>query len=71
MDGKLKFEISPQSFFQVNVEGAEKLYAMCSDMATRETNQDGPGMEVDTSPLLFDVCCGTGTIGLCLADKCR
>jgi len=69
MDGKLKFEISPQSFFQVNVEGAEKLYAMCSDMATRE--QDGPGKEVDTSPLLFDVCCGTGTIGLCLADKCR
>ena len=60
VDGKLKFEISPQSFFQVNVEGAEKLYSKCAELAN--LNKE--------NTVLFDVCCGTGTIGLCLADKC-
>merc|ERR1712029_841518 len=55
MGDKLRFEISPQSFFQVNIEGAEKLYSKCT---------------FQEKPVLFDVCCGTGTIGLCLADKC-
>ncbi|KAK6163302.1 hypothetical protein DH2020_000166 [Rehmannia glutinosa] len=52
----LRFSISPSAFFQVNTLAAEKLYSLAGDWA---------GLGPDT--LLFDVCCGTGTIGLTLA----
>ncbi|XP_020532585.1 zinc finger CCCH domain-containing protein 24 isoform X2 [Jatropha curcas] len=52
----LRFSISPTAFFQVNTLAAEKLYALAGDWA---------GLGPDT--LLFDICCGTGTIGLTLA----
>lgn len=51
------FQISPGAFFQVTTEGAEVLYKVVVDRLK----------EVTTNPedtLLFDVCCGTGTIGL-------
>ncbi len=51
------FQISPGAFFQVTTEGAENLYGVVVDKLK----------EVTTNPkdtLLFDVCCGTGTIGL-------
>ncbi|KAL8501476.1 hypothetical protein ACS0TY_020850 [Phlomoides rotata] len=54
----LQFSISPSAFFQVNTLAAEKLYSLAGDWANL-----GP----DT--LLFDVCCGTGTIGLTLAHR--
>ncbi|EXB74656.1 hypothetical protein L484_007662 [Morus notabilis] len=54
----LTFSISPTAFFQVNTLAAEKLYALAGDWA---------GLGPDT--LLFDVCCGTGTIGLTLAHR--
>ncbi|GER57710.1 zinc finger (CCCH-type) family protein [Striga asiatica] len=54
----LKFSISPSAFFQVNTLAAEKLYSLAGDWA---------GLGPNT--LLFDVCCGTGTIGLTLADR--
>lgn len=54
----LKFCISPTAFFQVNTLAAEKLYCLAGDWASL-----GP----DT--LLFDICCGTGTIGLTLANR--
>ncbi|KAJ4843555.1 hypothetical protein Tsubulata_007974 [Turnera subulata] len=54
----LRFSISPTAFFQVNSLAAEKLYALAGDWA---------GLGPDT--LLFDVCCGTGTIGLTLAHR--
>lgn len=54
----LKFCISPTAFFQVNSLAAEKLYSLAGDWASL-----GP----DT--LLFDICCGTGTIGLTLANR--
>ncbi|KAL6967269.1 hypothetical protein U1Q18_033073 [Sarracenia purpurea var. burkii] len=54
----LKFCISPTAFFQVNTLAAEKLYSLAGDWA---------GLDPDT--LLFDVCCGTGTIGLTLAHR--
>ncbi|GMN24736.1 hypothetical protein TIFTF001_000677 [Ficus carica] len=54
----LKFRISPTAFFQVNSLAAEKLYSLAGDWA---------GLGPDT--LLFDVCCGTGTIGLTLAHR--
>ncbi|KAJ9698146.1 hypothetical protein PVL29_007300 [Vitis rotundifolia] len=54
----LRFCISPTAFFQVNTLAAEKLYSLAGDWAAL-----GP----DT--LLFDICCGTGTIGLTLAHR--
>ncbi|KAF6167889.1 hypothetical protein GIB67_027667 [Kingdonia uniflora] len=56
--GNLCFSISPTAFFQVNTLAAEKLYSLAGDWA---------GLGPDT--LLFDVCCGTGTIGLTLAHR--
>ncbi|KAK2581834.1 hypothetical protein KPH14_002300 [Odynerus spinipes] len=55
----MKFRISPQAFFQVNTLGAEVLYKAAIDMV-KPTN--------DTTVL--DVCCGTGTIGLCFSKYC-
>ncbi|XP_019453974.1 PREDICTED: zinc finger CCCH domain-containing protein 24-like isoform X2 [Lupinus angustifolius] len=54
----LQFSISPTAFFQVNTLAAEKLYSLAGDWACL-----GP----DT--LLFDICCGTGTISLTLAHR--
>ncbi|MDO4483241.1 MAG: 23S rRNA (uracil(1939)-C(5))-methyltransferase RlmD [Clostridia bacterium] len=55
-----RFRISPQSFFQVNAKQCEILYSTALDMAGltgRET--------------VLDAYCGTGTIGLCAADRAR
>ncbi|KAM7522335.1 hypothetical protein LguiA_012237 [Lonicera macranthoides] len=54
----LQFRISPTAFFQVNTLAAEKLYSLAGDWA-----------ELGPDTLLFDVCCGTGTIGLTLAHR--
>ncbi|EZA46612.1 TRNA (uracil-5-)-methyltransferase-like protein A [Ooceraea biroi] len=55
----MKFRISPQAFFQVNTLGAEVLYEAAIDLA-----------ELTTDTALLDVCCGTGTIGLCFSKHC-
>jgi tRNA (uracil-5-)-methyltransferase len=56
------FQISPGAFFQVTTEGAEVLYKLIVDKVKEVTTQPN-----DT--LLYDVCCGTGTIGLtCLKE---
>ncbi|TYZ59840.1 hypothetical protein PybrP1_005476 [[Pythium] brassicae (nom. inval.)] len=52
----LRFAVSPGAFFQVNTRGAETLYALVKEHA-----------RADARTLLYDVCCGTGTIGLCAA----
>ncbi|XP_072985162.1 zinc finger CCCH domain-containing protein 24 [Typha latifolia] len=54
----LRFSISPTAFFQVNSLAAERLYNLAGDWA--DLNHD---------TLLFDICCGTGTIGLTLANR--
>lgn len=54
----LKFSISPTAFFQVNTLAAERLYTLAGDWAN-----------LNSDTLLFDVCCGTGTIGLTLAQR--
>ncbi len=56
----LRFRISPTSFFQVNTKAAEALYAMAGEWALPEP---------DSNALLFDVCSGTGTIGITLAQR--
>jgi 23S rRNA (uracil1939-C5)-methyltransferase len=56
----LRFRISPDSFYQVNRDGAELLYGLAAELA------DLRGDEV-----LMDLYCGTGTIGLSMAGKAR
>lgn len=61
MDGKtLKFNISPNAFFQINTKAAELCYAKIADLLD---------MEAGKETVLLDICCGTGTIGLCLASQ--
>ncbi|OWZ15341.1 23S rRNA (uracil-5-)-methyltransferase RumA [Phytophthora megakarya] len=50
----MRFSVSPNAFFQVNTHGAEKLYSLVKQYAN-----------ADEHTLLYDVCCGTGTIGIC------
>nr|XP_023017149.1 tRNA (uracil-5-)-methyltransferase homolog A isoform X2 [Leptinotarsa decemlineata] len=54
----LKFKISPEAFFQINTKGAELLYKAAIELAEPSENST-----------VLDVCCGTGTIGLCFANK--
>jgi tRNA (uracil-5-)-methyltransferase len=61
--GDCTFQISPGAFFQVNTEGAELLYQLAVDKVL-EVSPDNP-----KQTLLFDVCCGTGTIGLTCMSK--
>lgn len=56
----LKFKISPFSFFQTNSKGAEKLYSIVRDFLG---NAD--------SKVVFDLYCGTGTIGQIVAQKAK
>ena len=52
----LAFRISPSSFFQVNAPAAALLYRAAVAWA-----DPGPG------DVVLDVCCGTGTLGVCAA----
>ncbi len=56
--GNLKFNISPLSFFQVNSEQTEKLYATALDFAALQGGET-----------VIDCYCGTGTFSLYLAQK--
>lgn len=52
------FLISTQSFYQVNAKQIETLYSTAIDFA-----------KLNKTDKVLDAYCGTGTIGLCLADK--
>ena len=54
----VRFNISPQAFFQINPPQAEKLYAKAVEYAAPTE-----------SSLVFDLYCGAGTISLCLARQ--
>ena len=54
----LKFHVGPSSFFQVNTKAAELLYSSIIDVAG-----------LSSRSFVLDVGCGTGTIGLSLANK--
>ncbi|MCI6159391.1 MAG: 23S rRNA (uracil(1939)-C(5))-methyltransferase RlmD [Selenomonadaceae bacterium] len=56
--GRLKFHISPRSFFQVNTEQAEVLYRKALEFANLRGGET-----------VIDAYCGTGTISLFLAQK--
>ena len=55
-----KFEISPESFYQINHNQCEKLYKKAIDYA-----------ELSGSENLVDIYCGAGTIALSAADKAK
>lgn len=52
--------LSPQSFYQVNRQAAQKLYELAAELA-----------EFRGDELLVDLYCGAGTIGLSMARKVR
>lgn len=54
----LQFTISPKSFYQVNRDQAEVLYGLAGQFAGLTGKE-----------LLLDLYCGTGTIGLSMAEK--
>lgn len=54
----MSFRVSPNAFFQVNTEMAEKLYALAGDYAQLA------GFE-----RLYDLYCGIGTVGLTMAPR--
>ncbi|WP_321992892.1 23S rRNA (uracil(1939)-C(5))-methyltransferase RlmD [Clostridium butyricum] len=56
----LEFNISPFSFFQTNTKGAEQLYSMVRDFMGDSENK-----------VVFDLYCGTGTIGQIVAPKAK
>lgn len=58
--GKIKYQISPLSFYQVNPAQTEKLYGLALEYA------DLKGQET-----VWDLYCGIGTISLFLAQKAK
>uniref|UniRef100_A0A5K3FPH3 tRNA (uracil(54)-C(5))-methyltransferase n=1 Tax=Mesocestoides corti TaxID=53468 RepID=A0A5K3FPH3_MESCO len=60
----LQFTISKDAFFQVNTLATEKLYEEVKQRCKSILAEGNSSRET----LLIDICCGTGTIGLCLAD---
>lgn len=56
----MKFKISPFSFWQVNRRQAEKLYNKAKEYANLKSDE-----------ILLDLYCGTGTIGLTMANDCK
>ena len=58
--GKFEFEISPNSFFQTNTRGAEKLYSIVTECAGLTGSED-----------VVDLYCGAGTIGIWLSQYAR
>ena len=53
----LEFKVSVYSFFQTNTKGAEELYSIVKEFAGDVTNKN-----------IFDLYCGTGTIGQIMAE---
>jgi tRNA (uracil-5-)-methyltransferase len=53
----IRFKVSPFAFFQVNTPVFEAMLQKIKDFA---------GIDEETT--LFDICCGTGAIGLCLSQ---
>ncbi len=58
--GELKFKVSARSFFQVNTDQAFRLYSKAKEFA-----------ELTGEENVIDLYCGTGTIGLFMADKAK
>lgn len=58
--GDYEFRVSPESFFQVNTQGARVLYETVASQ-----------LKPERLSTVVDLCCGTGTQGLMVARHCR
>ena len=58
--GQMEFDISPNSFFQVNTVQTQKLYEIISDFCSLQGDET-----------VFDLYCGVGTIGMYVANDAR
>lgn len=56
----IKITLSPHSFYQVNREGAEKLYTIAKE-----------SLKLSKNDILLDLYCGAGTIGLSMAKDVK
>ena len=56
----MKYEISPNSFYQINPQQTEKLYNKVIELA-----------KIDKNDNVMDLYCGIGTISLCAAKKAK
>ena len=65
----LRFRVSPAAFFQVNTPATLLLYRLVGDWASAAPAGGNGGAA--PPQLLLDVCCGTGTIGVSLADRAQ
>ncbi len=55
-----QFKISPKSFFQTNTKQGERLYQITREFA-----------ELDGTQILYDLYCGTGSIGIFCSEKAK
>lgn len=55
-----QFKIGPKSFFQTNTQQGEQLYRITRDFA-----------ELKGTEVLYDLYCGTGSIGIFVSDKAK
>ena len=56
----LNFRISPSAFFQPNTRQAEQLYSRAIQLT-----------QAPLGSLVFDLYCGTGTLGICMAKQAK
>ena len=56
----LRFNISPLSFYQINHDQTQRLYAKAKEYAMLTGDE-----------FIIDLYCGAGTIGLSMADECK
>jgi 23S rRNA (uracil1939-C5)-methyltransferase len=63
----LRFKVGPKSFYQTNTEQAYHLYSVAREFAFAPIE----GAEMPSSPLVYDLYTGTGTIANFVARKAR
>jgi len=63
----LKFKVGPKSFYQTNTEQAYHLYSVAREFAFGNLSS----LSSDTSPLVYDLYTGTGTIANFVAKQAR
>ncbi|KAI6186473.1 RRM domain-containing protein [Aphelenchoides besseyi] len=76
----VRFRVSAQSFFQTNSRGAALLYTAIGDLMglpsstdveMSEKSNDENGAADEKPVAILDICCGAGTIGMCLLERVR